>query len=53
MVHLSAGLSDKFKFAKNRDTDERNTHQLNGTRAMEDLINDIQQRMKDRKLMRV
>jgi len=50
MVRLSAGFGAKFKFAKNGDTGERNTHQLNGTRAMEDLSNDIQQRMKDAKI---
>jgi hypothetical protein len=50
MVRLSAGFGAKFKFAKNGDTGKRNTHQLNGTRAMDDLFNNIQQRIKDAKI---
>ncbi len=34
MVCLSAGFGAKFKFAKNGDSGERNTHKLNETRAM-------------------
>ncbi len=47
MVHLSAGFDDKLKLANNRYSGERNTHQLNGTRAMDDVFKDIKQRMKD------
>ena len=50
MVLLYVGFGAKFKFSKNGDTGERNTHQLNGTREMEDLSNDMQQRMKDAKI---